>query len=939
MPNAERRSGSLGKRSVNVLPKRLSVACTVGTLLFTACGGSKPAVAPAPAPRPSAAGAAVDTRAPIDRAEQSLAASEYAAAERDFRAEATGKHAERARLGLAETLLVTGRYAEAVAAARSAAATTPASKERALVLEARARRAEGALDAAEKALLPLEKQPGARDAWLLLGEIRIERGRREAASGPLLQLIEDYNEERIAPEDGHALALVGRAAHLLRSARDANDAFGEAEATGVADTQLLLFRAELFLEKYDPGQAEEVLSEVLERAPAQPEALVLMAHTRLDQALDFVEAERLARAALAVNPRIAGAFFVLAGIALRDMDLDLAAKHIADGLRARPGDLDLLSLRAAIHFVASQPAAFEADRKAVLAANPEWSRFYAIVGEFADWEHRYDGIVELMREAVKLDPDDPVALASLGLNLIRAGRDAEGTAALSRAFTVDPYNARVFNTLELFEKVIPKDYVSVNGTRFTIRYHKADRPLLERYVPQLLEKAWTQLVAHYGFTPKTPVGIELYADRQHFAVRTSGLPETAIQGVCFGHTLASMSPQKESFNLGMTLWHELAHVFHIQLSASHVPRWFTEGLAEYETAITRAEWAREQDPELYEMRRAGRLPSIDAMNRAFTRAEQLSDMATAYYASSRLVAMLGERHGMARLAHMLRLWSEGKRTGEVFQSALGVTPAEEDRRFAALLDNALARYPKQFVPNTRAPALPAAFEQVDREPKNAQKHSVLALALLRAGKPDDARRALTAALKLDPKLPDARYLSARLALSSEKHAEAASVLRGMLADGSDGYEVQMLLAEAAAGTSDPVTRVTALQAAARLDPTQSAPLYALLRHAEEQSDAEGALALLRKLALLSEHDASIYRELLLRLVARKEFAEAVRVGESAVNVDITGFESHFAFAEALAATGDKRRAVFEYESALLCEAEPMRMVEAKSRLKALGVRR
>lgn len=925
------------KRSVNV-PKRLSIACCLAALVLPACGGKKPAVVPTPAPAPTA-GASADSRAPIDRAEQNLAASEYVAAERDFRAELQGKHAERARLGLAQTLLVTGRYAEAAATARSVTPSTPAAKERALVVEARARRAEGALDAAEAVLLPLEKQPGARDAWLLLGELRIERGRREAANGPLLQLIEDYNEERIAPEDGHSFALVGRAAHLLRSARDANDAFGEAEATGVKDTQLLLFRAELFLEKYDPGHAEEVLTELLERAPQQPEALVLMAHTRLDQALDFVEAERLARAALAVNPRIAGAFFVLAGIALRDMDLDLAEKHIADGLKARPGDLDLLSLRAAVHFVSSKPAAFEADRKAVLGANPEWSRFYAVVGEFADWEHRYDAIVELMQEAVKLDPEDPVALASLGLNLIRAGRDAEGTAALSRAFTVDPYNARVFNTLELFEKVIPKQYVSVKGTRFTIRYHKDDRALLERYVPQLLEKAWTKLVANYGFTPKVPVGIELYADRQHFAVRTSGLPETAIQGVCFGHTLATMSPQKESFNLGMTLWHELAHVFHIQLSESHVPRWFTEGLAEYETAIARAEWAREQDPELYEMRRAGRLPRIEAMNRAFTRAEQLSDMATAYYASSRLVAMLGERHGMPRLSHMLRLWSEGKRTGEVFQTALGVTPAEEDRRFGALLDSVLARYPKQFVPNTRAPAVSVAFEQVEREPKNAQKHTALALALLRAGKPEDAQRALAAALKLDPKFADARYLSARLLVAREKPADAASALRGMLADGSDGYEVQMLLAEASGATADAVTRITALQAATRLDPTQTAPVYALLRHAEEQSDADGALALLRKLALLSEHDASVYRELLVRLVARKEYAEAVQVGESAVNVDITGFESHFAFAEALAGTGDKRRAIFEYESALLCEAEPMRIVEAKSRLKALGVPR
>ena len=55
-----------------------------------------------------------------------------------------------------------------------------------------------------------------------------------------------------------------------------------------------------------------------------------------------------------------------------------------------------------------------------------------------------------------------------------------------------------------------------------------------------------------------PVGVELYAERENFGIRTSGLPQIAIQGVCFGKTLAAMSPANESFNLGMTLWHEMA---------------------------------------------------------------------------------------------------------------------------------------------------------------------------------------------------------------------------------------------------------------------------------------------------------------------------------------------------------------------------------------------
>jgi tetratricopeptide (TPR) repeat protein len=903
------------------------------------CGAAKtpPGAHPAssalavPAPNPAA-------RSPIEQAEAELGSSDYREAERGFRAELKGPNAVRAALGLAETLLLTGRYVDAVQAARRVPAGESPAALRARNLEALALRGAGDLAGAERALEAAARAKTAREARLLLGELLIERGKREQARAPLLAVIEDYNEERIAKDDGHSLALVGRAAHLLRSARDANDAFGEAEATGVFDPELLLWRAELFLEKYDPGHAEEVLQDLLERAPHHPQAQVLLARVRLDQAFDFVEAERLAQAALAVNPKLASAYFVLAGVALRDMDLELAERRIGEGLAARPGDLDLGSLRAAVHFVTGDRAAFEADRKRVLEQNPEYSRFYAIVGEFADWEHRYDEIVALMQEAVRLDADDPVALASLGINLIRAGRDGDGVQALSRAFAIDPFNARVFNTLELFEKVIPKQYVTVKGTRFTLRYHERDRALLERYVPALLEKAWTKLVEHYGFTPKTPVGVELYADREHFAVRTSGLPETAIQGVCFGHTLASLSPQKETFNLGMTLWHELSHVFHIQLSDSRVPRWFTEGLAEYETTLARPEWTREQDPELYELRRAGRLPSIEGMNRAFTRAEQLSDMAAAYYASSRLVALLGERHGMPRLARMLRLWAANKRTAEVFQGALGVAPAEEDARFAARLDQLLERYARQFVPNARSGTVAAATAAAEREPKSAARQTALALALLRAQKLEEAQRALSRAKELDPRFADARFLTARVALATDKPKDAVKELRAMLGDGQDGYSVQMLLADAAEAADDAATRVAALEAAEKLDPSQVGPLHALFQLAEQKGDAARALELLRRLSVLSEHDAGVYRELLVRLVARREFAEALRVGEAALNVDIAGFETHFAYAQALLATGDKRRAKFEFESALLCQADPVRHAAARAELKALTAR-
>jgi Flp pilus assembly protein TadD len=904
-------------------------------LLAVACGPATKTPPRAASTKPVGSAGVVS---PVKDPEVAYAGSDYRAAEDGFRSRLEGADPTRARLGLGAVLVKTGRYPEALALLATLQPGPTEAAIRAACLRAEAQRRGGQLAEAELTLRAVAQQPAAGAARLMLGEVLVELGRRADARDPLMTLVRDYNEDRITEHDGNGLALVGRAAHLLRSPRDSNEAFAQAEEAGATNPELLLWRAELFLEKHEPGRAEEVVSEVLARAPLDPDALVWMAEVRLAQAFDFVEAERLANAALSVNPRQARAYFVLAGVALRDVDLDLARQRIASGLVARPGDLDLLSLRATVSFLAGKPADFAADKQLVLSKNPERSRFFAIVGDFADWEHRYDAIVELMREAVRLDPDDPVARASLGVNLIRAGHDADGSAELSRAFALDPFDPRVKNTLTLFEKIIPQNYVSVTGQRFTFRYHKADRAVLERYVPELLERAYQTFVGHYGFKPSAPIGVELYAQREHFAVRTSGLPQTAIQGVCFGRTLAAMSPQTETFNLGMTLWHELSHVFHIQLSQSRVPRWFTEGLAEYETELSRPEWRREQDPELFELRRAGRLPSVEGMNKAFTRAEQLTDVGTAYYASSRLVALLGEKHGMNALAAMLRLWGEGKSTPEVFQGALGIAPAEEDKRFATSLDGTLARYASQFVPISRTGSIDLVTELAQREPRNASRHAARALALFRAGHADAAERALEQARALDAKHPDVRFLSARLTLAKGGPAEAMKELRAMLGEGHDGYDVEMLLAEAAGALHDAPTRLAAVQAAERFDPTQVEPLYALLKLADERGDADGAIALLERLARLSEHDATLYRELLRRRLARGEFTEAVRVGEAAIYTDLLGFETHRGFAEALAKTGDKKRALYELETAVLCQADEAERTAAKSELAKLRKR-
>jgi cellulose synthase operon protein C len=875
---------------------------------------------------------AASPNAQLARGNQRLDLSAYPEAEADFRALAGTPLGAQAALGLGQVLVTTGRYAEAQVAL-APLLSQPDLAAKSAVWLARAQRNQGDAAGAEQTLRRVVSEPLARAAQVELGDLLINEGRRTDAEPVLMKLVDDYNADRIKEDDGAGLSLVGRAAQLLRSPRDANDAYNASERALPGDPQTLLYRADLFLEKYDPGHAEEVLHEILAKAPAEPEALVLLARVKLAQAFDFDEAERLARLALNVNPKLGSAYAILVGIALRDQDLDVAAGRISAGLAANPGNLELLSLRVAERFLADDRAGLDSAKQAVFARNSQYSRLYSIVSEFADWEHRYDEIVRMMRDAVALDSEDGVAYGELGLNLIRSGDDAGGVAALSRAFAIDPYNVRVFNTLNLYDKTIAREYVTVEHPPFRIRYRKDERAILDRYVPALLNQAWAKMVKAYGFTPETPIGVELYAERENFGIRTGGLPETAIQGVCFGRTLAAMSPKNESFNLGMTLWHELSHVFHIQLSKSHVPRWFTEGLAEYETIIARPEWSREQDPDLYQALRAGRLPAVANMTRAFTRAEELNDVATAYYASSQILVLWARTYGMPKLDEMLRQWGAGRRTADVLQATLGKAPDELDHEFRAFAEQKLSRYKTQFVPSTRGGPIPLAEAEAVRSPNSALAHTVYALALLHRGRGDQAKGQIARALALDPKFADARFLDAQLS-AHENPAHAVAALHGLVADGQDGYAVEMLLAQTL-GANDEVGAVAALHSATALDPTQAAPEYTLADLAEKSGDFPAELTALRALAKLEQHEPRVYQRLLRRLNEAGAFAEAVEVGEAAVYADVEGLATHSMFGEALAQTGQRERAIFELESAALCTGSAEEVAEVEARLAEL----
>lgn len=836
---------------------------------------------------------------------------------------------------------MTGEYDETVRLATALSSGTSAVAINAKVLAAEAHMARGRLDEAEAILSPLESNANAHRAHFVLGHLHSRRGRRVEARNAYMMLIGAYNDERIS-DQADGLAYVGMAAWGLGAARDANDAFGESLRAEAGRIETLIAWARVFLAKYDSGHAEENVRDVLAINPNHAEALALMARIRIAQSYNFAAAEDLCARALAINPKLVAAHVVLAGIALRDLDISGADAHLDRALAVDPNDLRALSTRAAVRYLSDDESAYEAARREVFNRHRTFSDFYEVIGEFAEWEHRYPDIVTQSREAIALNSRDGGALARLGLNLLRMGDEEEGLEALHSAWRRDRFNVRVFNTLNLYDDVIPQNYTTVPSGPFQFRFHNDEREVLERYVPQTLTRAYRDMVRRYDFTPEGPVRVELYNDTGHFAVRTTGEPRLGVQGVCFGKVVTAISPAGGPFNWGQIDWHELAHVFHIQLSQNHVPRWFTEGLAEYETLIARPEWKREMDHILYQALQSDRLPPLRLMNRAFTRARSAMGVMTAYYASTRIVKYIAEEHGFDKVVRMLRAWGAGQRTEEVFQRVLGMDVNALDRAFRAHATQRLAARANDFSVDfenyTDLEALAAAAAAA---PQDSAAMAAHAAAMLVSGDAAGAERVATAALAITPAEPVAHFTLARIHAARQEGADAERHIRAIVESGRDGYELRLLLARSALGRQEHAAALTELRAATAIDGERVEAWHGIRDVAGSQDDAAGVRSALERIVNIDEHDRASNAALLAILVEAEEWDEALRVGEMAPFVDPHNAQSHRLLAQVYLAKDQNDKALYEADTALIAGHEDVgevQLIRVRA-LRALGRRR
>lgn len=604
-----------------------------------------------------------------------------------------------------------------------------------------------------------------------------------------------------------------------------------AEGAWVADDVLLL-RGAMFLEKYAEGDAAQTFALVLERDPWHPDALVGLARVHV-VGMRFAEASRHAEEALQVDPAEPSAHAMLGRIALIEGRRDEARERAHDrALAVDPHHTGALSVLAGLAIAESHPEAYAKHRDLALVVDRRGRDFFIDLADILSFLHLYPEGDKALREAAALGPDDPYVQSALGLNLLRLGHEAEGRKALALAWKRDKFNERTRNVLDLYEKTIDVHYAEHTDGDLVVRLPKTDRELIEPGLVASVRHSRDELDQHYGMKAGA-LRLEFYADPEAFSIRTVGVPSLGALAVCFGPVITFVGPFMGAYNIDMVIRHELSHTYAIALSGGRVPRWFTEGLSEWESEEEDPAWARESAELLSQARRAGKLRRLSELELAFIRAENGLMMEVAYATAAYAMRYLGRTYGREKLVAVLRGYAKGTSTDALFREHLGKDLATVEKEFEAWFFAELDRKVSGWEPS---------LEDDDEAEAEAEA-------------PDDGRTIedpsdgkTKAKPKPKSKQPDPRDALLRKAIAQAgegKNDDAIRTLEQLVAKRGDGYVPRMMLAKLLLDGPEPAAAVRHLEAAVGHHSEAIDPLVMLANLARKQGKVDDEKARLR----------------------------------------------------------------------------------------------
>jgi cellulose synthase operon protein C len=567
--------------------------------------------------------------------------------------------------------------------------------------KADAQMARGKYAEAEKAYAAIHAaDPSSHRAIVGLGRAKQAQG--EDATDTYHLLYDAYDAKDAPLDDAAFLTSVAIAAAETGDWQNANVAFQDATERDPTNAEAWLLWAELFERSGSFGEASVNYERVLALDPSNPTAHAGVARIAFDVSGELATAEAHVAKALERDPAHVAALLVRARILLERDDHAGAMKVLAKAEKVNARNVEVLAVRAASYYVTDANAKYKATRKKAVAINPRGGAFYELLAEIVVRHHRYREAATLCEEGLALAPEHfglGQRLGYLYLHLVGDAPDGvsyeqKGRDVLAKAWKRNKYDVRTYNLLGFYD-AMGTVYTTFDAGPLRFRMPKEDEAIVRAYVAPWLLTSYEAMAERYRVRPPL-VQIDLLADEEAFSLRTVGMPDLGANAVAFGPLITTVTPRREQSNWAMNLHHELAHVFQDELSRSHVPRWFTEGLAVYEEARGHDGWITRDD----EMRGAianDRVLPFAELDTGFAFAPDLDHLLAAYAQAWLVIEYVVERDGFDAVISMLKAYRKGKSTAAALKAATRLTPAKLDRAFAAWLAKRYAKPPPDRV--------------------------------------------------------------------------------------------------------------------------------------------------------------------------------------------------------------------------------------------------
>lgn len=737
---------------------------------------------------------------------------------------------------------------------------------------------QGRLNEAEQRFLEaFQAEPNFWHNLIALGELYQATGERRVAARAFSRVYNAYRRGEF--REAEYLGLAGKAAAALGEYHEANEAFRTAERIDNTNVKIKQWWGELFTEKYNEAQAQELFEEALAANDTSADLYVGYARTFGG----FGAQQRYAEEALKHNPQHVKAKILLAELQILDAQYDAARAILDDALAINASSVQALAHVASIHYLQADTAAFRAIEEQALTINPRAGDFYVTVANNLTRRFRYPDAVVINQKAVQTEFDNASAKAEYGLSLLRVGDIRQAKRYLEASFDQDPFNIFVGNTLTLVEGF--DAFETLESDHFRLLIHQDEAPILGKNILDVAEAAYDSLSRRYPYEPAGKLVLEAYHVHDDFAVRVGGIPNLGLLGVSFGDIVAFDTPraqQRDAYNWARTLWHELGHTFAIGASDHRVPRWFTEGLSVYEEHVARPEWRREMEFEYFSALDAGQLLSIRELDKGFTRPRFPGQVLLSYYHASRVIGYIVEQKGFEAIANMLVALREGQDIATSIESEMGMSLEALDADFLAAERAYQLRYRDVLT------GLPNLYE----EPEDAEEGEELVannrfLTLVREGNDALAARDLTLA---ERKFDEALRLYDRYTVPGNPYqglatvyrergdtAQLMAILERFLQVSEHGAAEALELAELyrAAGNTPAEQRL--LEWSLHIDPYNEATQTRLATLYEEARVYPNAIQARRALLALNPVDeATAYYDLARVLHAGEQYVDAKR---------------------------------------------------------------